>query len=204
MDSQKAEKVGIYSFFEQITDMLTSKFKIAVDEIGNHLIGILVESIFDFDRVESAQEGSQNEEVAEAVNAVVQIIQIITCYVTRTKGAENSLIIKYLQCLIDDQIWQPDTTLLNHGHIQIRRAFTLSVVDLKYAAEETVENLISQSLTEGQLQIVNIYLEKKRALLNNQTLTLHKQSKSAGKKPRPSKSPLSRQIKNKQNTKQIT
>ena len=190
LDAQRAEKDSIPAFFDEISEMLTNEFQISVDAIGDCLIEILMEQIAAFDEAESNPDGCQEESIAEAVSSAVQIIQIMTRYVTRIKGQDDSLIIKYLRCLVDDQTWQPGNTLLNHGHIQIRRAFTLSVVDLKYAAEETVEAIISQSLTESQAQIVEIYLAKKRALLDQSPLNLSKQSKSANIKPKSSRSPL--------------
>ena len=52
---------------------------------------------------------------------------------------------------------------MNHWHIQVRRAFILSVVDLLYKYESWVSKVTSSSLDDGQRQIVNIYLGKKEA-----------------------------------------
>ena len=69
----------------------------------------------------------------------------------------------YLRIIVDNDVWQQEKSLLNHWHIQVRRAFILSVVDLLYKYDKWVSKVTESSLDNGQQQIVNIYLGKKEA-----------------------------------------
>lgn len=66
------------------------------------------------------------------------------------KTVGDAEIISYLETLLQKQEQFGGQALINHSQIQIRRALILSVVDLKFKAESSVDEIIKTGLTEGQ------------------------------------------------------